>query len=68
MEDKEKLRHLLKHWIEHNEEHAVEFREWAVKAKDICSATVSDEILEAANQMEKANEFLDKASTRISNL
>jgi hypothetical protein len=27
--DPEKLRVLLPHWIEHNAEHAAEFRQWA---------------------------------------
>jgi len=29
----EKLEILLKHWVEHNEEHAGEFQKWAEKAK-----------------------------------
>lgn len=29
MNDREKLRVLIPHWIEHNEEHAVEFEQWA---------------------------------------
>ena len=65
MDDKEKLHHLAKHWIEHNEEHAAEFREWAVKARDLDLESVSNDILEAANQLEKANEYLDRAATRI---
>jgi hypothetical protein len=30
--DLEKLRVLLPHWIEHNAEHAAEFRQWAERA------------------------------------
>ena len=66
MEEREKLKHLLEHWIEHNEEHATEFREWATKAKSLGETAVSDQILEAANQLEKANEFLGNASEKMS--
>jgi len=66
MDEKEKLHHLLEHWVEHNEEHAAEFREWADKAKTLGETAVSDDILEAAKQLEKANEFLSKASEQMS--
>ena len=33
MTDVQKLRILLPHWIEHNVEHAAEFREWAERAR-----------------------------------
>jgi hypothetical protein len=32
MTDLDKLRVLLQHWMEHNEEHAVEFLRWSEKA------------------------------------
>ncbi len=32
-DDAAKLKILLSHWVEHNEEHAEEFTEWALKAK-----------------------------------
>ena len=49
--DVEKLRVLLPHWIEHNAEHAAEFRAWAEKAKD-----AREDVLKAAGQLEAANE------------
>ena len=67
MEDREKLEHLLKHWIEHNEEHAAEYREWAIKAKDVYSGSVSNQIFEAANQIEKASESLSSAIAQMGN-
>ncbi len=65
MKDKEKLEKLLKHWIEHNEEHATEFREWAAKAREMGKTAVGDEIEKAANQLDKANEMLGKASEKM---
>ena len=65
MEDREKLQHLLGHWIEHNDEHGREFREWADKAKDFGEAEVRDDILRAVEQLKNASESLVRASDRL---
>ena len=54
--DLEKLRVLLPHWIEHNAEHAGEFRTWAERGRE-----VGEQILEAARHLELANQALTKA-------
>jgi len=54
--DKDKLRILLPHWIEHNAGHLAEFREWAEKAGE-----AKQNILDAAAQMEGANRALEAA-------
>jgi len=56
--NKEKLSTLLDYWIEHNREHRDEFREWAEKTKSFTGVTVRGHLLEAAQQMDKVNEFL----------
>jgi len=56
--EKEKLRVLLNHWVQHNREHAQEFRHWAEKVERLGQAAVSDEMMQAVQQMDKANEFL----------
>ena len=56
MSEQEKLRILLPHWIEHNGEHAAEFRRWAERA-----GAVEDQILAAAQSMDDANERLEQA-------
>jgi hypothetical protein len=63
MDEKElkKLSILLEHWIEHNQEHAGEFREWAEKAKGFQNGSVSEKIAAAAEGMIKANESLQDA-------
>jgi len=63
--EKGKLKTLLNHWTEHNKEHTQEFREWAEKAKSFGQATVHDDIMQAVQQMNKANEFLLKALERL---
>jgi len=64
-DDMTKLGILLDHWIEHNREHAEEFTEWAVKAKNLGDAGVHDDIAQAAEQMNKANEYLIAALKRL---
>jgi len=61
MNEKEKLRMLLAHWIEHNKEHGKEFREWAEKAMDLGEAAVQEDMLDAAQNMDKASESLLRA-------
>jgi hypothetical protein len=50
MEKIDKLRVLLPHWIEHNEEHAKEFRDWAQR-----SGLARDGLLDAARLLEEAS-------------
>jgi len=63
--DRDKLRTLLDYWIEHNREHSQEFREWADKAKAFGEAEAGDEMLLAAQDMDKASELLSKAIRRL---
>lgn len=59
--DEKKLGVLLSHWIEHNLEHAEEFKRWAEKAKGFGKTVVHDEILVAVQHIERANESLETA-------
>lgn len=54
--DREKLRILLPHWIEHNGEHAKEFRDWAGRGGE-----AEESILAAAQLVEEANARLEEA-------
>ena len=60
MDEIEKLRVLLPHWIEHNTEHAAEFREWAARAGE-----AKADILAAAQQLEVANRTLEVALEKL---
>ena len=60
MKELEKLRVLIPHWIEHNNEHAQEFRRWAQKSGDI-----SGSILAAADSIAQANECLETALEKL---
>ncbi len=49
-----KMRVLLRHWIEHNLEHAAEFREWAEHAGE-----ARQDLLSAADCLIEANGALE---------
>jgi hypothetical protein len=60
MKEIDKLRVLIPHWIEHNREHAAEFREWAERAGE-----VAPEILAATEILIQANAALDAALEKL---
>jgi hypothetical protein len=64
--DKDKLRLLLPHWIEHNAEHAVEFRNWAEKARAAGEEDAAGEIDTAAKELGWVNEALSSALDALS--
>ena len=63
--DMEKLQVLINHWIEHNEEHADEFRKWAERARAAGKGAVHDDILKAIGKLRDANENLRAALKKI---
>ena len=63
--DEEKLRALLPHWIEHNDEHAAEFRTWADRARAAGQDEVADEIDTAAKALGWVNESLHAALEKL---
>jgi len=60
MKETEKLRVLIPHWIEHNKEHAAEYREWAERAGE-----AGAEIILAADTMLQANTSLEGALEKL---
>ncbi len=61
MDDKERLRIVLKHLIEHNEGHAEDYARWIELAKNNRLTRVAELITEAGKQMDKASVALQKA-------
>ena len=66
MSDLEKLRVLLPHWVEHNEEHNKEFRKWAERARAEGQPEAHDELLTAVDLIAKANASLRRAQALLS--
>ena len=63
--EKYKLRALLEYWVKHNKEHGEEFREWAERAKNFGEAAIHDELIQACEEMGKANVLLLSALSRL---
>ena len=64
-DEKAKLKTLMKYWIEHNEEHSQEFREYAEKARQMGEGRVAEEILQAVENMDRVTEILSKTLKRL---
>lgn len=60
MNEIEKLRVLIPHWIEHNNEHAEEFRRWAGQAGE-----ASEDLLSAIDAMQTVNQMLSTALEKL---
>lgn len=60
MKETDKLRVLIPHWIEHNGEHADEFRGWAEKA-----GAARDALISAAEMVSNANKQLKEALAQL---
>jgi rubrerythrin len=61
MTDQDKVRALLPHWIEHNAEHAAEFRRWAEKVLAVGQEEVAADIALAATELGRVNQTLSAA-------
>jgi hypothetical protein len=65
MTDLDKLMALLPHWIEHNAEHAADFRNWADKARAAGQEEVAEDIDTAAKELGWVNEALGYALEQL---
>lgn len=68
LSEAEKLRVLIPHWREHNEEHAAEFAEWAEKARLAGRGEVAPDLELAARKMREANRALTAALEKLGGL
>ena len=64
-DERAKLRTLLNYWVEHNREHSQEFKEWADKAKALGEVEVAGEMLQAAQEMDRASGLLSQSLKRL---
>jgi nickel/cobalt exporter len=61
MDDREKLPIIIKHWIEHNESHMEEYRQWAEKAGGLGLSAVKTRITDAMEAIIQSNGLLKEA-------
>jgi hypothetical protein len=62
----EKLLKMLEHWIKHNEDHAVNYRNWAEKAKTKGEEDAGRLLEEAAEMSIAVNDRFEKALAALS--
>ncbi|RLA84594.1 MAG: hypothetical protein DRG31_04745 [Deltaproteobacteria bacterium] len=65
MEDRERLRVMIEHWIRHNESHFEEYRRWAEVARALGLEGVDRKIQEAVDRIREANRFFEEALRQI---
>ena len=64
-DEKGRLKMLLTSWTEQNEKHIEKLRKWREKVQNSESEPVYDKTLQAAKDMEKANERLSRILTEL---
>jgi hypothetical protein len=57
----EKLEKIIRHWIKHNEDHALNYRNWAEKAKANGNEKTAGFLEEAAEMSQAINEKFEAA-------
>lgn len=65
MDNVEKLRVMLQHWIEHNKGHVEEFEKWQQTMTEEGQASLATHIAEAIQTMGTVNEQLGQALDEI---
>ncbi len=65
MTELEKLKHLIKHWMEHNDAHVQTYKEWASKAGSLGKPELSEILKHIAEETKKQEELFKKALKSI---
>lgn len=60
-----RLKTMVNYWLEHNQEHSQEFKEWAVRARELGKPEAGQEILAAAQGLDKSSQALSRALERL---
>lgn len=64
----DKLKHLIEHWREHNEEHAQSYLNWAGKAHDAGMAELAAALKELAGEAQRLEPLFKLASAECDKL
>lgn len=65
MDDLQKLKNLLHHWKEHNDEHAETYRQWAEKASLLGNKELSVILSNLYNETKKLNGLFEEAIRKL---
>jgi len=66
MDELQKLRHSIEHWMEHNEEHARTYRDWAERADRLGKSELADILRQIARESEGLDELFSRAKEAAS--
>ncbi len=61
MDDLEKLKRLLPHWMEHNDEHAKTYQEWAEKMSSSGKKELSETLMAIHRESRKLRSLFEEA-------
>jgi len=64
-DEKGKLKVLLTSWTDHNQQHSQKFRKWTEKVQNAESDSIYSNALQAAEELEKANEQLSQVLVEL---
>jgi len=67
MNELDKLKYLLFHWKEHNDEHAETYRQWAEKAATLGNNELSEVLGKLCDETKKMNRLFEEAMRKIGN-
>jgi len=65
MNDIEKLKKLIPHWMEHNDEHAENYKIWAEKVSSLGMEDLSETLLKLYHESRKLKELFEEAMRKI---
>jgi len=65
MTDLEKLKHLLDHWMEHNDAHVKTYSEWADKAASMDRKDIAEILNQIIDESKNINTLFEKAKKII---
>jgi hypothetical protein len=61
MDELKKIKRLLNHWMEHNDEHAEIYRSWAEKASSLGKEELSETLKRLYRETKKLNSLFKEA-------
>ena len=66
-EDIKKLRFLLEHWVEHNEDHKKNFVKWVKIAKESGVDRAAESLAKAVDAIDESSKYLQEALKDLEN-
>lgn len=65
MEDMEKLKHLIEHWMEHNVEHEKTYLDWAGRAEEAGKPVLAETLRQIADETRRMEKLFEMARDAV---